>query len=292
MNKTHITRVEKSCRSKVSKKNVWSIPIKNLSVLIEMSSINEDKSGKVDVELKVVMDGVMETDQAQQDAVNGEYSSDLTCPFSPLCCHNVYYCHIYVVIPVSCTGIICYNPSPNHMTNAVAMKVYDFSLLVSSNKSSLKSLYVDEVNIGTLVIEPYLVHYNKMPSSSVNVVWNIPSKYKRVGTYRSVTPTYVVQYFCYTFSRIVAEVSIGAPVIEPYLVLCNKTPSSIIILVCNIPPQFKRIGTYRSVTPTYVGKYPCYTYSRVVIDRMRTPSYPACVTLSVIVCNCYSRYRE
>jgi hypothetical protein len=257
-----------------------------------MSSINEDKSGKVDVGLKVVMDGGMETDQAQQDAVNGEYSSDLACSFSPLCCHNVSYCRIYVVISVSCTGIICSNPSPNHMTDVVVMKVYDSSLLVSRNKSSLKSLYVAEVNIGTLVIEPYLVHCNKMPSSSVNVVWNIPSKYKRVGTYRSVTPTYVGQYSCYTYSRVVAEDNIGTLVIEPYLVHRNKMPSSIANAVCNTPSRFKRVGTYRSVTPTYVGKYPCYAYSRVVIDRMKTPSYLACVTLGVIVCNCYSQYRE
>jgi hypothetical protein len=116
----------------------------------------------VDVEPMVVKDRGMETDQAQQDAVNGEYSSDLPCSVSPLFCYNVPHCRSYVVIHVSCTRLFCHNPFSNHMTDAVVMKLYDFSPLVSRNNFILESLYIAVINMIMLVIESYLMHCNKI----------------------------------------------------------------------------------------------------------------------------------
>jgi hypothetical protein len=87
-------------------------------------------------------------------------------------------------------------------------------------------------------------------------------------------------------SLYIAVMNMALLVIESYLIHCHK------ILVCNTPPSFKRVGTYRSVTPTYVVTYLCCTYSILVIGRVRTPVYIACEKLCIIVCNCYSRYRE
>jgi hypothetical protein len=218
-------RVKESCRSKVSKKNVSSISNKNLSVLIKMSSVNEDKSGKVDVERKVMMDGGMETDKAQQDVVNGEYSSDLTCSVSPLFCPNLTHCYSYVVITSSCTGFLCYNPSSNCNPVVVITNIYNLSPPVSRNNYILELLYIAVMNMAMLVIESFLIQ-------------------------------------------------------------CHK------ILVCVTPPSFKRVGTYRSVTPTYVVSYPGCAYSVLVIGRMSPPVYSACEKLCTIGCNCCSRYRE
>jgi hypothetical protein len=172
-----------------------------------------------------MMGGGMETDKAQQDVVNGEYSSVLKCSVLPLFCPNLTHCYSYVFITSSCTGFLCYNPSSN-CNPAVAI-----------------------TNL-----------YNPFPPDSRN-------KYILVLLYIAVMVTAML-------------------VIESSLIQCHK------FLVCDTPPSFKRVGTYRSVTPTYVVIYPGCTYSVLVIGRVRPPIYSSCEKLGKIGCNCCNRYRE
>jgi hypothetical protein len=139
-----------------------SIPNKNLSVSFEMSSVNEEKSGKVDVERKGMMDGGMETDKAQQDVVNGEYSSDLTCSVSPVFCPNLTHCYSYVVTTSSFTGLFYFNPSSNCIILVVVMNLYDSFPPVSLNKSILESIYIAVMVMAMLIIESYLIHCHKI----------------------------------------------------------------------------------------------------------------------------------
>ncbi len=170
-------------------------------------------------------DGGMETDKAQQDVVNGEYSSDVTCSVPPLMCPILTHCYSYVVITSSCTGFLCYNPSPNCYPFVVIENLYNLSPPDSRNKYIIELIYIVVMNMAMRVIEPYLIQ-------------------------------------------------------------CHKFP------VCDTPPSVKRVGTYRSVTPTYVVIYPGYTYSVLVIGKVSPPIDSSCEKLSKIGCNCYSRYRE
>ncbi len=190
-------RVKGSCRSKVSVKNVSSVSNKNLSVSIEMSTVNEDKSGKVDVERKAMTDGGMETDKTQQDVVNGEYSSDVTCSVLPVMCPILNHCYSYVVIASSCTGFLCYNPSSNCNPFVVIENLYNLSPPDSRNKYIIELIYIVVKNMYMLVIEPSLILCHKSP------VCYTPPSVKRVCTYRSVTPTYVVIYPGCTYSVLV-----------------------------------------------------------------------------------------
>jgi hypothetical protein len=168
-NKRRYAWVKKHYQNKGTNRNVWIKQYKNLSVLFEMSSVNVDKSVKVDTEMKVVMDGVVEMDQAQQDAANGEYSRALSCPVLLMCCHSLS--HLY-------TNVVIYVCSP----------------LLNRNDSIPVLLYIAVFNICMLVLGPYLMHGNKLPSISVYGEWNTTPENKREGTNRSVTPTYVVIY--------------------------------------------------------------------------------------------------
>jgi hypothetical protein len=260
-NKRRYAWVKKHSQNKGTRRNVWIKQYKNLSVLFEMSSVNDDKSVKVDTELKVVMDGVMEMDQAQQDAANGEYSSVLSGPVLLMCCHSLSHL---------CTNVVIYVRSP----------------LLSCNNSIPVLLYIAIFNICMLVLEQYLMHCNKLPSISVYGEWNtIPALLSRNNS---------IPFLSY-----IAVFNICMLVLGPYLMHCNNLPSISVYGEGNTIPENKREGTNRSVTPTYVVIYPWYvavnpgyTYSILVISRIRTPCNNTSVTLSVNGCNCYSRYRE
>jgi hypothetical protein len=244
-----------------NKRNVWSKQYKNLSVLFEMSSVSDDKSLKVDTELKVVMDGVMEMDQAQQEAANGEYSSVLSGPVLLMCCRSLSHL---------CTNVVIYVRSP----------------LPSRINSIPVLLYIAVFNICMLVLEQYLMHCNKLPSISVYGEWNnIPA---RLSRNKSI---HVLLY--------IAVFNIHMLGLGPYLMHCNKLPSISVYGEWNTIPKNKRESINRLVTPTYVVIYPWYvvinpgyTYSVLVISRSRTPCNNTSATRLVNGCNCYSRYRE
>jgi hypothetical protein len=191
-----VARVKGSCRSKLSRKNVPSISNKNLSVSIKMSTVNEDKSGKVDVERKAMTDGGMVTDKAQQDVVNGEYSSDVTCSVSQLMCPILSQCYSYVVVTSLCNRSLCYNSFSNCNPIVVIANLYNLSPPVSRNKYILELRYIVAMNIAMLVIKPPLIRCH------IFSVCDTPPSVKRVGTYRSVTPTYDVIYPGYTYDVI------------------------------------------------------------------------------------------
>jgi len=217
-----VARVNGSYRSKLSSKKVPSISNKNLSVSIKMSTVNEDKSGKVDVERKAMTDGGTMTDKAQQDVVNGEYSSVLTGSVSPLMCPILSQCYSYVVVTSSYNGSLCYNSFSNCNPIVVIANLYNISPPVSRNKYILESCYIVAMNSAMLVIRPPLLRCHIFP------VCDTPPSVKRVGTYRSVTPTYDVIYPGYTYDVIypgctysVLPVQHIAPIYSPCGKLCK-----------------------------------------------------------------------